>query len=75
MIGEIMQVKTLECSTTNEYLIQLRIDKNEAYTYISAKDLATRVRIALAEKIAAHLFEKVEPVIEQALKNNKTEKK
>ena len=65
-----MEVKTLECDNINEYLIQLRMGRDEIYQYISSKDIAIGIRNALSEKIAAHIFEKVEPVIEKALRGN-----
>jgi len=63
-----MEAKTLECPYSNEYIIQVRIEKNEVYKYITARDLVIDMRSVLAEKLAQCLFEKVEPFIEQALK-------
>ncbi len=49
-----------------EYILQLQFDKTDVVLH--PYELVAEVRVSLAEKIAALLFEKIEPKILEVLK-------
>ncbi len=65
-----MEIRTLDCISTGEFDIAIRVDKREVYQYVSAAELARTIRDMLAEKIAQKLFESVEPKLIDLIKGD-----
>ena len=65
-----MECRTLKSEQDRGYLVQLEIGHGEIMSVIRPEDLMTHIRDSLARRIAACLFEKIEPKILEALKGD-----